>query len=1098
MSHDESLHTYYSWLLYHGSGYIHNPMMHGPLQFHLIALSYFLFGVSDFVARFPHAIFSIFSILLIWKWRHQLGRYGALISAGLMLISPYMLYYGRYARNEVFAGVAGILTLYSILRYFESGKSRYLYLLTFSTVLHFTSKETAFIYSAQALLFLLVVFIYRSSRKAWKAQPYLKLFLLSLIVGAAFAFSALGYSTLDKKQQSAAISPTLYSQAASQSLVELTTSSPGNILLAISLSAFVFSAILLIRGYGWENIRKERSFDLLMLLGTLILPQLTAFPIKLLGWDPLDYTFNWPLVNVDAFFQQGIARTGIVLFVMIILSLFLGIWWNKSLWLRNAAIFYIIYTLLFTTFFTNGQGFFTGIVGSLGYWLAQQGVQRGSQPWFYFLIIQIPLYEFLPALGSIVACYFGLKKNIPIALPNNSCTNDDQLNNTDDYAGILTKSMYRSYTFPLLLWWVVSSMAAFTLAGERMPWLTYHIALPMILLGGWGLGILLERVDWEKIRKDRSLIITGLLLLSIGSILGVLLPVIRFGMPFGGKDLPQLQATASFLVSTTTMIASGIGLLYMWKVQDIKQILKLALISFFVVLALMTARTSIRASFVNYDKATEYLVYAHGTRGIKDIMNQIEEISNRTSSGYNLEIAYDASAPDTGVSWPFTWYFRDYTNLHSFDQPSKALRDTPVIIVDQKNFTKIEPVVGDAYYRFDYIRMWWPNQDYFNLTWKDFWNVLKTPELRSSIFDIWLNRDFSKYSEVTGRPGFTLTDWIPSDLMRLYIRKDIASSIWNYGIGASSTTEIVADPYEKSQVLLQANTIVDEYGQDNGQFNSPRGIAIAPDGSIFIADTGNNRIEHFSSAGNFITSWGPLADGAKSPAPAGMFNEPWDLAVSPDGKWVFVADTWNHRIQKFSENGDPITTWGVPSYGQGEPLGFWGPRGITVDSFGHVFVSDTGNKRIVITDEDGNFLGQFGSAGMAPGQFDEPVGIAFDQNGQLFVADTWNRRIQVFSPDETGLNFTFTSEWDISGWYGQSLDNKPYITVSTTGHVFITDPDNSRIIEFEKSGNFIQTWVGKMQDPLNITSGLAIDESGNIWVVDSGNNRILKFNLPTN
>ena len=52
--------------------------------------------------------------------------------------------------------------------------------------------------------------------------------------------------------------------------------------------------------------------------------------------------------------------------------------------------------------------------------------------------------------------------------------------------------------------------------------------------------------------------------------------------------------------------------------------------------------------------------------------------------------------------------------------------------------------------------------------------------------------------------------------------------------------------------------------------------------------------------------------------------------------------------------------------------------------------------------------------------------------------------------------------------------------------------------QFEKSGNFIQTWVGKMQDPLNITSGLAIDESGNIWVVDSGNNRILKFNLPTN
>lgn len=1094
MSHDESLHTYYSWLLYHGSGYIHNPMMHGPLQFHLIALSYFLFGVSDFVARFPHAIFSILSILLIWKWRHQLGRYGALISAGLMLISPYMLYYGRYARNEVFAGMAGILTLYSILRYFESGKSRYLYLLTFATVLHFTSKETAFIYSAQALLFLLFVFIYRSSRKAWKVQAYLKPFLLSLMLGTTFALFAFGYSTLNKEQQSPDLSPTPYSQEMSQGLVAQKTASPSNILLTISLSAFVFSAILLVKGYGRENIRKERSFDLLMLLGTLILPQLTAFPIKLLGWDPLDYTFNWPLANVNTFFQQGIARNGIVLFVMIILSLILGIWWNKRLWLKNAALFYIIYTLLYTTFFTNGQGFFTGIVGSLGYWLEQQGVQRGSQPWFYFLIIQIPLYEFLPAIGSIVACYISLKKIQPLALPNTPRSNDNLHNGADEF----DDAFNGSYTFPLLLWWVLSSLTAFTLAGEKMPWLTYHIALPMILLAGWGLGILIERVDWEKIKKDRSLINTGFVLLFIGSLLGTFLPIFRFGIPFSGKNLPQLQATASFLVSTTTMIASGSGLLYMWKMQDIKQILKLALISFFIVLALLTTRTAIRASFVNYDNATEYLVYAHGARGIKDILNQIEEISNRTSSGYDLAIAYDASAPDTGVSWPFTWYFRDYTNIRPFDQPSKALRDIPVIIVDQKNFTKIEPVVGDAYYRFDYTRLWWPNQDYFTLTWKDIWNVVKTPELRSSIFEIWLNRDYSKYSAVTGRSGFTLTDWVPSDQMRLYIRKDIASSIWNYGIGASSTAEIVADPYEKGQVLLQANTIIGGFGQENGQFNAPRGIAAAPDGSIFIADSRNNRIQHFSSDGAFIASWGTYADGSKSPVPLGMFNEPWDLAVSPDGKWVYVADTWNHRIQKFSANGAPITTWGIPLYGQGDPLGFWGPRGIAVDSFGHVFVTDTGNKRIVITDEDGNYLGQLGSAGMEPGQFDEPVGIAFDRNGHLYVADTWNQRIQIFSPDETGLNFTFTSEWEISGWYGQSLDSKPYISVSKTGYVFITDPDNSRVIEFDRSGTYNQTWAGNMQDPFNVTSGLAIDELGNVWVVDSGNNRILQFKSTTN
>src|SRR5512141_3077130 len=76
MSHDESLHTYFSWLLYKGSGYQHNPMMHGPLQFHLIALSYFLFGASDYTARIPAALFSIGTIALTWQWRRYLGKVG--------------------------------------------------------------------------------------------------------------------------------------------------------------------------------------------------------------------------------------------------------------------------------------------------------------------------------------------------------------------------------------------------------------------------------------------------------------------------------------------------------------------------------------------------------------------------------------------------------------------------------------------------------------------------------------------------------------------------------------------------------------------------------------------------------------------------------------------------------------------------------------------------------------------------------------------------------------------------------------------------------------------------------------------------------------
>ena len=106
MSHDENTHVYYSWRFYQGEGLAHDPLMHGPFQFHLIALSYFMFGDNDFTARIPAALFSIATIGFMWFYRRYLGNAGALIGAILLLISPYILFYGRYVRNEAFAGLA--------------------------------------------------------------------------------------------------------------------------------------------------------------------------------------------------------------------------------------------------------------------------------------------------------------------------------------------------------------------------------------------------------------------------------------------------------------------------------------------------------------------------------------------------------------------------------------------------------------------------------------------------------------------------------------------------------------------------------------------------------------------------------------------------------------------------------------------------------------------------------------------------------------------------------------------------------------------------------------------------------------------------------
>ena len=145
MSHDESLHTYYSYLFADGSGYAHNPMMHGPLQFHLLNASYQLLGVTDFTARIPAALCGVLSIALVWLLRKDLGKVGTFVAMGLFLISPYLLFYSRYVRNEALLMPIAILTLWSILRYFQTEDKQYLLWLTVVSALNFTIKETAFL-----------------------------------------------------------------------------------------------------------------------------------------------------------------------------------------------------------------------------------------------------------------------------------------------------------------------------------------------------------------------------------------------------------------------------------------------------------------------------------------------------------------------------------------------------------------------------------------------------------------------------------------------------------------------------------------------------------------------------------------------------------------------------------------------------------------------------------------------------------------------------------------------------------------------------------------------------------------------------------------
>lgn len=1051
MSHDESLHTWFSWQLTQGRGYAHDPMMHGPLQFHLVSLSYFLFGDSDATSRIPVAIAGVLAVGMLFLFRRWLGRWGGLIATALMVISPYMLYYSRYVRNEALVVPQVLLMVYAVFRYFEDRRARWLYLLAASLSLHYATKETAFIYTAQLMLFLGGYLAWRLFNLNWRQTWHKVTFIIgftSATLGTVIALFAL----FRERALAAGIA-----QATESAIVTLSPFVTLGLVLALAgISLIGFS---MLAAFGSRLREDFPELDLLLIAGTMTLPQLAALPASLMGWNPMDY-------------QDSVThnRTLTVVFVLLAVSILIGLIWDWRRWLVAAGIFFGLYAVFYTTIFTNGEGMVSGLVGSLGYWLEQHGVERGSQPAYYYILVQIPVYEYLPAVGAILAGIYGL------------------IGSRRFHRKKVTLNSFPTIGF--IAYWTLTSLAGYSFAGERMPWLTVHIILPMILLAGWAWGKLLESVNWQVLWTNQGWLITPLLILTLLGFSSAIGTLIGPNSPLQSDGFDQLKALSNFITSLGVGIAASIALIKVGQGWSVNSFTRLSAAVVFGSLTILTARTAYRAAYINYDQATEYLVYAHGATGIKAVMEQVQDLSHRMADDLDIEVAFDDD-----VAWPLNWYLRHYSGQYFFgSNPTRALLDYPIVIVGDDNWPKVEDLFSNRFYNFEYIRMWWPMTKYWNLNWERIRGALFSPDYLSALWDIWLDRDYTAYGELSGI-DFSLENWQPSDRMRLYVRKDIAATVWDYGVSPVSIAGIdsVVDPYADGMVEIPAEFITGEEGSSPGQFAGPRGIAIAPDGTLYVADTMNHRIQHLSPDGEVLMTWGRYANLGQGDAPGGTFNEPWGIDVAPDGT-VYVADTWNHRVQHFTAEGEFLGMFGI--YGHtSDPDNFWGPRAVTVDEAGRVFVVDTGNKRIAIFDSGGHPIGMFGGSGWSLGQLDEPVGIAIGAEGHIYVADTWNQRIQVFEEVTEG-NFQAIIEWPIAGWFGQSTENKPYIEVSPSGEVCVTDPEGYRVLCFTPEGDFLFGWgdYGESEVKFNIPSGLSFDSEGRLWIVDSKNNRLIRFN----
>ncbi len=274
-------------------------------------------------------------------------------------------------------------------------------------------------------------------------------------------------------------------------------------------------------------------------------------------------------------------------------------------------------------------------------------------------------------------------------------------------------------------------------------------------------------------------------------------------------------------------------------------------------------------------------------------------------------------------------------------------------------------------------------------------------------------------------------------------------------------------------------------GSGDGQFKRPTGIAADRSGYIYVADTGNARLQKFDTSGYFISKWGGNGTGN------GKFRHPFGIAAignSPGDTRVFVTDPVLGRVQKFGADGTYKAKWGNETIGSG----VFEPWGIAADETEKVYVADMLGSCIRKFDASGGLLSTLGSPGSGNSQFHQPAGIASDGGARIYTVDIESNRVQEFYSG----NSSFITKWGSKGTENGQFNSSVSAAVALDDrHVFIVDGGNNRVQEFNRDGDFIMTWGskgtgnGRFDTPI----GIAVDRDGNVYVTDSGNDRVQKF-----
>jgi uncharacterized protein (TIGR03663 family) len=608
--------------------------------------------------------------------------------------------------------------------------------------------------------------------------------------------------------------------------------------------------------------------------------------------------------------------------------------------------------------------------------------------------------------------------------------------------------------------WFAVALIVFSFSSGSLPVHAIHVALPLLILGGYGLGDLVTDLDPKQLLTGKSGL---LLLLLVGLIISVFSLLIMLGRIDTASDQRQavVQAFAALIIAVFPL---GFGC-YLVASDEQKRagfgtVLSIGLLAISVFLAGYTLRTTIQLSFFNADGSTEMLAQQTSTPAIKQIVRRVTNLSRDFTltdgsardpeGGHGLTIAIDQD-----VQWPFRWYFRDFPDATIVASGQAPLSGSQIVIAPDNTGMAESGYSPQEVPAFNRVPSGYAAPD--------FGEVLK------SVF--FPSRWESSVKFLLFREGLNTPD---PETVSLGLAPELANAVTpNNG------------PFA---LFDQAGA-----GSGNGQFNQPRGIAVSPDGEqIYVVDMGNARVEHFDATGQFINSVGGQdnSDVAFGTANGGL--GPTGIAVSPDGL-VYVADTWNHRVVVLDESGHMVREFGQFGDTQDSPDAaeltgsFFGPRAIAVYN-NEIYVVDTGNERVQVFGLDGTFVRSWGGNGTGPTQFVEPVGIAIDANGKVYVADSGNGRISVFTDAGSPV-----VQWPVAAWQG-NLYFEPYLAFdddgflyassSATGSVEVLDPNDGQLVtEIHEVGST------RLQEP----TGLAWSPEGDLLITDKGRSAVFQL-----